>query len=106
MRPLLATRIQQRNALVTAQALGRVWLATLTTQGEASRSSQEGIPSKTSETEKKLKKTAKSMTELDEETRRAMENLSGGGGEAALELEGGKPVTMKRAVKENMFRYI
>lgn len=35
-----------------------------------------------------------------------MEQMSGGGGEAGLELEDGKPVTMKRSVRNNMFRYI
>ena len=54
----------------------------------------------------KLKKTQKSMADLDEEMRQAMENLSGEGGEYGLELEGGQPVAMKRSVKDNMFRYI
>lgn len=107
MKSMLGTGIQRRSAVVTTQALRRVWHATSTTQSEASRKSQdEGGSPKTKEDEKKIDKTAKSMIQLDEEMRRTMENLSGGGGEAALELEGGKPVTMKRAVKENMFRYI
>ncbi|KIW34315.1 uncharacterized protein PV07_01101 [Cladophialophora immunda] len=55
---------------------------------------------------KKLKKTHKSMADADEEMRQAMENLAGDGGEAGLELEDGKPVAMKRGVRENMFRYI
>ncbi|KIW81941.1 hypothetical protein Z517_04967 [Fonsecaea pedrosoi CBS 271.37] len=54
----------------------------------------------------KLKKTHKSMADADEEMRQAMENLAGDGGEAGLELEDGKPVSMKRGVRENMFRYI
>ncbi|KAL8822923.1 MAG: hypothetical protein Q9191_006352 [Dirinaria sp. TL-2023a] len=46
------------------------------------------------------------MAEADEELRHKLEAMSGGGGEAGLELEDGKPVAMKRSVKENMFRLI
>ena len=46
------------------------------------------------------------MAQLDEEMRQAMEGTAGDGGEAGLELEDGKPVSMKRGVKDNMFRYI
>lgn len=35
-----------------------------------------------------------------------MAGLAGDGGEAGIELEAGQPVSMKRAVRENMFRYI
>lgn len=48
----------------------------------------------------------KTTTQLDEDMRRAMEGLAGDGGEAGLELENGKAVSMKRSVRENMFRYI
>ncbi|KAI4146120.1 MAG: hypothetical protein LQ340_006041 [Diploschistes diacapsis] len=48
----------------------------------------------------------KTVAELDEELRQKLEARSGDGGEAGLELEGGKPVAMKRGVKENMFRLI
>lgn len=53
-----------------------------------------------------VKKKSKTMAQLDEEMRKAMEGLAGDGGEHGAELEDGKPVAMKRAVKENMFRYI
>jgi hypothetical protein len=46
------------------------------------------------------------MAELDEELRLKLEGISGGGGEAGLELENGRPVAMKRGVKDNMFRLI
>ena len=55
------------------------------------------------EKEVKVKKT---MAQLDEELREKLEGRSGGGGTAGLELEGGKPVAMKRSVRENMFRLI
>ena len=48
----------------------------------------------------------KTMAQLDEEMKRAMSGLAGDGGEAGLELEDGKAVSMKRGVRENMFRYI
>ena len=48
----------------------------------------------------------KTMAEVDEEMRRAMEGMAGDGGESGVELEDGKPVSMKRGVRENMFRYI
>lgn len=46
------------------------------------------------------------MAELDEELRLRLEGISGDGGEAGLELENGRPVAMKRGVKDNMFRLI
>lgn len=46
------------------------------------------------------------MAEMDEELRLKLEGISGEGGKAGLELEDGKPVAMKRGVKENMFRLI
>ena len=48
----------------------------------------------------------KTMAEIDKEMRLAMEGLAGDGGVAGLELEEGKAVSMKRGVRENMFRYI
>ena len=42
----------------------------------------------------------------DDQVRERLEAISGQGGIAGLELEGGKPVAMKRGVKENMFRLI
>lgn len=48
----------------------------------------------------------KTMAELDEELRQKLEGMSGEGGAAGIELENGKPVAMKRGVRENMFRLI
>ncbi len=48
----------------------------------------------------------KTMAELDEELRQKLEGLSGEGGASGIELEDGKPVAMKRGVRENMFRLI
>ena len=58
----------------------------------------------TGATEPKPKR--KTMAELDEELRLKLEEMSGDGGASGLELEDGKPVAMKRGVKNNMFRLI
>lgn len=63
----------------------------------------EDNPSSKAETVKKPKKT---LAQMDEELRAAMEGRSGDGGLAGAELEGGKAVGLKRSVRENMFRYI
>ena len=56
--------------------------------------------------EQSPEKRKKTLVELDEEMKLAMEGLSGDGGLAGASLEGGKPVSMARSVKDNMFRYI
>lgn len=48
----------------------------------------------------------KTQAQMDEELRMRMEDMAGEGGAAGVEYEDGKPVAMKRGVKENMFRYI
>lgn len=47
-----------------------------------------------------------SMSERDARMRAILDERSGEGGAAGLELEDGKPVAMKRGVRDNMFRYI
>lgn len=49
---------------------------------------------------------SKTVAQTDQELAEKLESMCGGGGAAALELENGKPVTMKRGVRENMFRLI
>ena len=46
------------------------------------------------------------MAELDEELRLKLEGISGEGGAAGIEYEGGKAEGLKKGVKENMFRVI
>jgi hypothetical protein len=48
----------------------------------------------------------KTLAELDEELRQKMAGHSGDGGDAGVEYEDGVPTSMKRSVKNNMFRYI
>ncbi len=63
-------------------------------------------PTSTVKGESSAKPIKKTMAQIDEEMRLAMEGMSGDGGESGMELEDGKPVSMKRGVRENMFRYI
>jgi len=48
----------------------------------------------------------KSVLQQDEELRQKMAGIGGDGGEAGVEYEDGQPASMKRSVKNNMFRYI
>lgn len=48
----------------------------------------------------------KTVAQTDEELREKLEAMSGEGGAAGLELEDGKPVAMKRSVRNNIFRLI
>ncbi|KAL4925464.1 uncharacterized protein BDV17DRAFT_185647 [Aspergillus undulatus] len=54
----------------------------------------------------KPRETVKTVAQEDEELRRRLEEMSGEGGAAGIEYEDGKPQTMKRSVRNNMFRYI
>ena len=48
----------------------------------------------------------KSVAQADEELREKLEQMSGEGGASGIEYEDGRPNTMKRSVRNNMFRYI
>lgn len=51
-------------------------------------------------------KSTKSVTQTDDELREKLEQISGEGGASGIEYEDGQPNTMKRSVRNNMFRYI
>ncbi|KAJ8117603.1 hypothetical protein OPT61_g1230 [Boeremia exigua] len=55
--------------------------------------------------EAKAKK-VKTQAELDAEFQLKMQEHSGDGGASGIEYEDGQPVSMKRSVRNNMFRYI
>jgi hypothetical protein len=59
-----------------------------------------------SQSEQETKPKKKTMAALDEELRLKLEDISGEGGGAGIEYEGGKAVGLKRGVRENMFRVI
>ncbi|PLN82085.1 hypothetical protein BDW42DRAFT_167608 [Aspergillus taichungensis] len=62
-------------------------------------------PTDTAEPAKSESK-SKSVTQADQELRERLEQMSGEGGAAGIEYEDGKPASMKRSVRNNMFRYI
>lgn len=68
------------------------------------KESKDSAPAEAIKAEIKQKK--KTIAELDEELRLKLEGVSGEGGTAGVEYEGGKAVGLKRGVKENMFRII
>jgi hypothetical protein len=63
-------------------------------------------PASVQEVKGGIKEKKKTIAELDEELRLKLEGVSGEGGTAGVEYEGGKAVGLKRSVKENMFRII
>lgn len=62
--------------------------------------------STTKDTTKMAPHKKKTMAQLDQELREKLEGLSGEGGGAGVEYEGGKAEGLKRGVKSNMFRVI
>ncbi|KAL2211191.1 hypothetical protein CC79DRAFT_1328629 [Sarocladium strictum] len=50
--------------------------------------------------------TAKTIAQQDKELEEKLAGRAGDGGSAGLEYENGQAVSMKRSVKNNMFRYI
>ncbi|THC90545.1 hypothetical protein EYZ11_009986 [Aspergillus tanneri] len=71
----------------------------------ANKGKDEDLPASENVTQPKPKK-AKTVAQADEELRELLEQMSGGGGASGVEYEDGKPNTMKRSVRNNMFRYI
>lgn len=86
------------------RALFRINLDTDTPSGKNENKNTTNASQDTSVKDAPKKK--KTMAELDEELRMKLEGRSGDGGADGIELEGGKPVAMKRGVRENMFRLI
>jgi len=102
----LAPGFQHGNRILVRQALSQTRFTSSSVKSESGNQSNDAEKATKKEKMDRLKTTHKSMAELDDEMKHAMENLLGDGGESGLELEDGKPVSMKRSVKENMFRYI
>jgi hypothetical protein len=86
----------------------RLYSSTTTSSSESpSSNSPAAQPLQNAQTEaSKQELQKKTMAQIDEELRQKLEGMSGEGGAAGIELENGKPVAMKRGVRENMFRLI
>ncbi|TGZ81906.1 hypothetical protein EX30DRAFT_371110 [Ascodesmis nigricans] len=71
-----------------------------------SKDENTGLKGNETNTKEAAKVQKKTQAQSDEELRQKLEEMSGGGGVAGLELEDGRPVAMKRGVAANMFRLI
>ncbi|KAJ9391329.1 hypothetical protein DTO063F5_939 [Paecilomyces variotii] len=76
------------------------------TKASDSKESSNRQTSTSQDSKTDAEKKMKTMADLDDELRQKLENMSGEGGASGLEYENGKPVAMKRSVRNNMFRYI
>ncbi|KAI4854445.1 hypothetical protein E4T44_00179 [Aureobasidium sp. EXF-8845] len=99
-----------RTSLSRAQCLRQTRLASSNPKSASSptdtqNTQKQSTPQSQVEKSEQPKK-HKTLAELDEELRQKMAGASGDGGDAGVEYEDGQPVSMKRSVKNNMFRYI
>ncbi|KAK5078137.1 hypothetical protein LTR64_003458 [Lithohypha guttulata] len=105
----LATRCVPKGMVSLRPACGgrALWTsASLQAQDKKDTANDAEQKQKNAEQAERIQKKKKTMAEMDEEMRLAMEGHAGDGGISGAELEGGKAVSMKRGVKDNMFRYI
>ncbi|KAF2131399.1 hypothetical protein P153DRAFT_394741 [Dothidotthia symphoricarpi CBS 119687] len=72
----------------------------------ATSSTKDQSSASTTKTTEEAKPKKKTQAELDQELLLKLQGLAGDGGDSGVEYEDGKPVSMKRSVKNNMFRYI
>ncbi|KAI5247776.1 hypothetical protein E4T47_05386 [Aureobasidium subglaciale] len=94
--------------ILQAPAASQARQASSNSKSESSNNQQQDtqkgtVPQADSEQSPKKRKT---QAELDDELRQKMAGMAGDGGDAGVEFEDGQPVSMKRSVKNNMFRYI
>ena len=94
--------------LATARPVGLVPSRQYTTpkDSSASKSSPKDDKAQGSQTAKAKDEVKMTQAQKDQELMRKLAGISGEGGEAGIEYEDGKPVAMKRGVKNNMFRLI
>lgn len=78
----------------------------LNTQSTQPSSSAQELSASSNQSPSQEPKKKKTIAEQDAELQQKMSGLAGDGGEAGVELEDGQPVSMKRSVRNNMFRYI
>ncbi|TVY12649.1 hypothetical protein LARI1_G009238 [Lachnellula arida] len=76
------------------------------TETSSTQTSVDSAKAKESSEAREVPKKKKTMAELDEELRAKLDGISGEGGGAGVQYEGGKAVGLKRGVRENMFRVI
>ncbi|QIW98992.1 hypothetical protein AMS68_004510 [Peltaster fructicola] len=82
------------------------WSSTAPLQSTDVTSTTKDLHDTGSSAKENATQTQKTQAQLDEEMRQTMAAMAGDGGDSGVEYEDGKPVAMKRGVRENMFRYI
>ncbi|TKA83641.1 hypothetical protein B0A55_00428 [Friedmanniomyces simplex] len=105
---LQALRSTRPSATINAQRVAATLHSSAISKAENKPADQQdplatAARTKAEETQQPKKKT---QAQLDEELMQKLAGMSGEGGDAGIEYEDGKPVSMKRSVKNNMFRYI
>ena len=111
----LPARAVARGALSTNQlSLPQSRLASTDSQAphsaishsKSQKKENQASPSPSSKEDPPPPQEPQSQEEKDALVAQKLDSISGGGGEAGIELENGQPVAMKRGVRENMFRLI
>ncbi|KAI5253145.1 hypothetical protein E4T42_03067 [Aureobasidium subglaciale] len=92
--------------LLQAPAASQARQASSNSKSESSNNQQQDRETVPQADSKQPPKRRKTQAELDDELRQKMAGMAGDGGDAGVEFEDGQPVSMKRSVKNNMFRYI
>ncbi|KAK6008188.1 hypothetical protein QM012_000091 [Aureobasidium pullulans] len=100
-------RVFSRASIVRASCLRQTRLASSNPKSASSPTDTQNTQKQsTPQSQPEQPKKHKTLAELDEELRQKMAGHAGDGGDAGVEYEDGQPVSMKRSVKNNMFRYI
>ena len=97
----------------TVDTVAKAWLAGFHTTSaissedkSASTAQQDSLKAGANKAVQDKQEPRKTQAQLDEELKQKLAGISGDGGDAGVEYEDGQPVSMKRSVKNNMFRYI
>ncbi|KAH0371650.1 hypothetical protein KCU65_g1737, partial [Aureobasidium melanogenum] len=100
-------RVLSRACVLRAPCLRQTRLASSNPKSASSPTDTQNTQKQSSpQAQAEQPKKHKTLAELDEELRQKMAGHAGDGGDAGVEYEDGVPVSMKRSVKNNMFRYI
>lgn len=93
-----------------SQPIGRRILAPSRHYSDSSTKSSNTVSGGDQKSEKRPTEEAqpkrKTQAELDQEVMAKLQGMDSEGGAAGVEYEDGKPASMKRSVRNNMFRYI
>jgi hypothetical protein len=108
MLPIRTASLRQLTRTHTLRLMCSSSTSTSEKKDKASQSDSQSSQEATADSNKNSNATTgkKTMAQVDEELRLKMAGLAGDGGDAGVEFEDGQPVSMKRSVKNNMFRYI